>query len=702
MEGLSGNTALFTFEIKGAAAFRVVEFSGKEMNSALYKYTVQLICSNTQPRIPAADVLARSATLTVLDEQGDTERYIHGAVTSFTQGEESERWTHYLLTLRPQVWRLSLRQDCRIFQQQAVPDIINAVLQGAGIPADHYRMALYLNYEPRVYCVQYQESDLDFIERLMREEGIFYFFEHRQDQHVMVLSDAYQIHVDIQAPAEIRYVRPTGLVPDADSVYPFTHTALIQSGQVTLRDFNFENPALNLQTEQQHAIDQDLEVYDYPGRYPLPESGSRYANVRLEALQVGRNLTSGSTDCRRFMTGHRFTLKQHPHPDMNQRYVLTSVEILAKQPQVLGEEAGDNGSHFKVDFQCIPAETPFRAADDPDKPKPKPMITGVQTAIVVGPPGEEIYVDEYGRVKVQFHWDRNGQHNDQSSCWIRVSQGWAGAHWGAMAIPRIGQEVIVDFVNGDPDRPIITGRVYHGTNLSPYPLPANKTRMSIKSKTHKGEGFNELRFEDEKGLEQVFLHSQKDQDIVIENDRREHIKHDRHLRTDNDRTEEIRNDSSSKVDRDRTEATGRKLSQTIGEQHVVQVGKNYHLKTGETQYLQSGKQIVIESGEALTIRSSGGFIKIDSSGITIQGNVVNINTGGSPGIGLPVQANIANAAMLATGGAVSELVAPPPAEQATLELDNRLPSFTPNPPASKLSDAVQQAARQGLPSIPLS
>jgi len=698
---LTGNTALFTFEIKGETPpFRVVQLQGSEALSSLYEYTVQLVCGNTAPRILAADVLARAATLTICDEQGDGARYIQGVVVRFTEGEESQRWTNYTLTVRPQVWRLTLRQDCRIFQHKTVPEIISAVLQGAGIPADSYRQALYRSYEPRNYCVQYQESDYDFIARLMREEGIFYFFEHRQDQHIMVLSDAYQIHLDMQAPAEIRYLRPTGLVPETDSVYPFTHTQLIQTGQVTLRDFNFEKPALDLQTMQQHDIDQDLEVYDYPGRYPAPEPGSRYANVRLEALQVQRHLTSGSTDCRRLVAGYGFMLNQHPHSEMNQRYVFTSVTITAKQPQVLDEEAGDERSHYQADFQCIPAEIPFRAADDAGEPKPS--ITGVQTAIVVGPQGEEIYVDEHGRVKVQFHWDRLGQNNEHSSCWIRVSQGWAGVGWGAVAIPRIGQEVIVDFVNGDPDRPIITGRVYHATNVSPYPLPANKTRMSIQSKTHKGEGFNELRFEDEQGIEQVFLHSQKDQDIVIQNDCREHIKHDRHLRTDNNRTEEIRNDSSSKVDRDRTEATGRKLSQTIGEEHAVQVGKSYHLKTGETQYLQSGKQIVIESGESLTIRSSGGFIKIDASGITIQGKVVNINTGGSPGVGLPVQSNLANAAMLATGGSIAELSAPPPAEQQALELDNSLPSFTPNPTTSTLSDAIQQAAQQGLPSIPLS
>ncbi len=329
-------------------------------------------------------------------------------------------------------------------------------------------------------------------------------------------------------------------------------------------------------------------------------------------------------------------------------------------------------------------------------------VAGPQNAHVVGPAGEEIYCDEYGRVKVQFPWDRYGESNENSSCWIRVSQNWAGGGWGHIAIPRIGQEVIVDFLEGNPDRPIITGRTYHDRQKVPYPLPANKTRMSIKSKTHKGFGYNELRFEDEKGVEQVYLHGQKDQDIIIENDRRENIRHDRHLRVDNDRTEEVRNDSSSKVDRDRTEATGRKLSQTIGEQQVVQIGENYQLKTGKTQYFQSGQQIVLESGQSLTIRSSGGFIKIDDSGITIQGKAVNLNSGGSPGVGFPVQANIAKAAMPATAGDLSDLEMPPPVEHKPLELDNELPSFTPNAPVSELSTAVQQAYRQGLPFVSLS
>ncbi|NOZ52531.1 MAG: type VI secretion system tip protein VgrG [Gammaproteobacteria bacterium] len=677
---LTGNTALLSFEIKGvAASFRVVEFHGTEANSVLFAYTVQLICSSAEPHIPATDVLAQTATLTVHDEQGGTARYIHGAVVSFTQGEESERWAHYTLILRPQIWRLSLRQDCRIFQQQAVPDIIEAVLQGAGIAADHYRLALYLNYEPRDYCVQYQESDLDFIARLMREEGIFYFFEHRADQHIMVLSDAYQIHVDIPAPAQIPYHRPTGLVPEEDSVYPFTQTELIQTGQVSLSDFNFEKPDLSLQTSQQHDIDQDLEVYDYPGRYILPEPGGQYANVRLEALQVARNSARGSSDCRRFMAGHSFTLNRHSHPGLNQRYVLTSVTLSAKQPQALGEEASEEGTHYQADFQCIPAEVQFRAADDPKKPKP--VVVGVQTAIVVGPPGEEIYVDEHGRVKVQFHWDRNGQNNERSSCWIRVSQLWAGEQWGAMFIPRIGQEVIVDFVNGDPDRPIITGRVYHGNNTPPYNLPAEKTKSTLKTRSSSGgtaDNFNELRFEDKKGEEQLYIHAEKNQDNVVENDettevghdRTENIGNDETITIGNDRTENVGNNESITIGNNRTEnvskneditigenrtesvgknesisiaenrdrSVGKNESITIGKDLTEDVGKNMTLSVGDDQKISIGKNLsiivgkktVIDAGDSLTLNCGGASIILKKNGkIQITGKEVNVKASGN-------------------------------------------------------------------------
>jgi len=664
MGSLYGNIALFTFEVKGApSSFRVVQCQGTEAISTLFEYTVHLVCKNTDQRIIASDVLAQPAILTVRNEQGDTERYVHGTAVRFVQGEESERWTHYTLTLRPQVWRLTLRQDCRIFQQQTVPDIIKAVLQGAGVPADNYRLPLYLSYEPRHYCVQYRESDLDFIERLMREEGIFYFFEHSADNHVMVLSDAYQIHVDIQDPAEIRYLRPTGLVPEEYSVYPFTNTELIQTGQVTLSDFNFEKPALNLQANQQHASDQDLEVYDYPGRYPLPESGHRYANLRLEALQVRRSQANGSTDCRRFMAGHSFTLNQHPHPEMNQRYVLTSVKISAKQPQVLDEEAGDDGTHYQADFQCIPAEIPFRVADDPGKTKP--TISGVQTAIVVGPPGEEIYVDEHGRVKVQFHWDRNGQNNDLSSCWIRVSQLWAGEQWGAMFIPRIGQEVIVDFVNGDPDRPIITGRVYHGVNTPPYNLPAEKTKSTIKTRSSPGgtaDNFNELRFEDKKGEEQLYIHAEKNQDNVVENDETTSVGHDRNEDVGNDevitignnRTESVGKNEDITIGENRTESVGKNetiniaenrdrsvgknesltiakdLTEDIGKNMTLTVGDDQKISIGKNLSIMVGKKTVIDAGDSLTLNCGSASIILKKNGkIQITGKDINVKANGN-------------------------------------------------------------------------
>ena len=401
--------------------------------------------------------------------------------------------------------------------------------------------------------------------------------------------------------------------------------------------------------------------------------------------------------------GQLFTLDNHPSTAQNRDYLVTSAEYRLKLDDYIASKTAmvNEGEMFQCRFTAIDATHTYR----PQYKAQKTFVHGPQTAVVVGPAGEEIYTDSYGRVKVQFHWDRYGQRDENSSCWIRVAQPWAGKNWGVIALPRIGQEVVVDFLEGDPDRPLITGSVYNNNQMPPYTLPANKTQTGIKSRSSKDgtpANFNELRFEDQKGQEHIYFHAEKDLDMIVEHDRREWVQHDRHLRVNNDRTEEVRNDSSSKVDRDRTEATGRKLSQSIGEEQTVKVGDAYHLTTGKSQFFQSGRQIVLESGQELTIRSSGGFIKIDGSGITIQGKVVNINTGGSPGTGFPVQANVAKNAALATDVNNPPSSEAPDAPQNAQPLDlSPLPATQPVALPDSLAGKVKQAATQGLPTIPL-
>ncbi|MBI5656716.1 MAG: type VI secretion system tip protein VgrG, partial [Geobacter sp.] len=291
---------------------------------------------------------------------------------------------------------------------------------------------------------------------------------------------------------------------DEDSISALEVTQEIRAGKYTLNDFNFETPAANLMVEvpaKQTVGPGEREVYDYPGRYDKRAEGDGVAKVRMQEEEAAITVINGSGNCRAFTSGCRFTLQGYSRDDMNEKdYVITSIRHDAKQEYASGETETELA--YVNNFTCIPFDVPYR----PLRKTPKPVVRGSQTAIVVGPSGEEIYTDKYGRIKVQFHWDREGKNDENSSCWIRVAQVWAGTGWGAMFIPRIGHEVIVDFLEGDPDKPIITGRVYHGTNNPPYKLPDEKTKSTIKTNSSPGGGgFNEIRFEDKKHEEQIFI-----------------------------------------------------------------------------------------------------------------------------------------------------------------------------------------------------
>ena len=497
---LSANVEHFTFKVEGISeALRVLDFSGDEAISQPFNF--QLEIASEEGELNFADIIGKHALLTCHGPD-DIERYANGIISRIEQLTSGRRFTTYQLELVPQIALLGYRYNSRIFQNLTVQDIIQQVLNDASIPGDQYNFALQGAYEPREYCVQYRESDLNFISRLMEEEGIFYFFEHSEETHKMVIADNVSAHQEIMAPAQVLYRVPTTLVADQEQVMHFRYSEAIQSGTVVLRDFNFKKPALNLESQKQADIETELEVYDFPGEFQEPGRGDQLAGVRLETLRAAKKTGMGQSNCKRLVPGYRFTLTDHPRDEINQEYLITGLTQSASQPQAVEEGAGGAGGSYSNQFQCIPAAVPFR----PMPRARKPLMEGVQTAIVVGPEGEEIYTDEHGRIKVQFHWDRQGENNENSSCWIRVSQVWAGASWGAMYIPRIGQEVIVNFIEGDPDRPIITGRVYHGTNRAPHPLPGSKTKSTIKSHTSpEDDTYNELLMEDKQGETQVVL-----------------------------------------------------------------------------------------------------------------------------------------------------------------------------------------------------
>jgi type VI secretion system secreted protein VgrG len=675
-----GETPLFEFEVAGfAEPLRTIRFSGAEGMSSLFEFQVELASENQD--IDFGDIVGKPALLTL---RGDSaSRYVHGLVSHFEQLNELPRHAIYRATVVPLVWRLKHRQDCRIFQKMDTPAILRAVFASAAVPTSQVRFMLTSNYEPRDYCVQYRESDWDFVSRLMEEDGIFYFFEHEEDKHVLVIGDGKPALKPIHGLSTLPFRRPTGNTVLEDHVSHFRFIQEVRSGKVALRDFTFKQPMLNMEVGQSAEVDADLEVYDYPGEYQDPASGTMakgktVAKVRLEALQATRRAGQGKSDCERLCPGQLFSLVEHSRGDNNGSYLLTSVRHQGTQPQVLDEESQGGEFSYSNQFTCIPEAVPFR----PLRVTPRPHVKGVQTAEVVGPAGEEIYVDEWGRVKVQFHWDRQGKRDERSSCWTRVSQLWAGEGWGAMFIPRIGQEVIVDFIEGDPDRPIITGRVYNGNNLTPYALPAEKTKSTIKSNTSLGgDGYNEFRFEDEKSKEQIFMHAQRNMDVHVKNDSFENILHDRHQTIgregnggkEGDQNEMVYRDKSLTVHRHSQEHVGGDMKVLVGgidgdghvdmvikgnllklvhkdnHLHVKQnvhekvdatqsliVGEDLHIKVGQVTALESGQEIhlkstkiVIEAAVGLTLKGPAGFITIDASGIALKGKLIQNNTGGA-------------------------------------------------------------------------
>ncbi|SEL27748.1 type VI secretion system secreted protein VgrG [Stigmatella aurantiaca] len=678
---LLGETPLFLFEIAGLSEkLKVVRFSGVEGMSRLFEFQVEIACENQD--LDFSQVVGKPGRLKLAGERAP--RHVEGIVSRFEQVSERPRHAIYRATLVPRVWRLRHRHDCRIFQKLDTQAILKKVFETAGIPSDGVRFSLTGNYEPRDYCVQYRESDWDFASRLMEEDGIFYFFEHHEDKHVLVLGDKESALKPIEGTDSLPFHRPTGTPVQEDHVARFSYVQQVRPGRAVLRDFNFKKPALPMEASQSAAVDADLEVYDSPGEYQdpgrgSPAKGTTLAKLRLEAWQASRLEAQGESDCERLVPGRLFNLKEHSRGDYNARYLLTQVNHTGYQPQVLEEEASQEEFRYSNHFTCIPEKVPYR----PERLTPRPHIRGGQTAVVVGPSGEEIHVDEWGRVKVQFHWDRQGKMDADSSCWVRVSQLWAGEQWGRMFLPRIGQEVIVDFIEGDPDRPIITGRLFNGNNLVPYELPKEKTKSTLKSNSSQGgNGYNELRFEDEKKKEQLFMHAERNMDVHVKNDSFETILNDRHQTIGSagkkgkvgDQNEQVYRDKSLTVHRHSQEHVGGDLKLKVGGidegqgnvdiiiqshrvelvhkdshlhvqesllekvdgSHSLQVGKSLHVHVGQLNAVETGKEvhfkstkIVIEAAKGITLKGPGGFITIDAGGIAIKGNKVLLNSGGS-------------------------------------------------------------------------
>lgn len=593
-------------------------FHGEDHLSGLFHYQLELI--SELPDIDMAAVVGQP--MTVLVANGDQEHALNGIVARFVQAGTNQRFTTYYAELRPWCWLLTLVTDSRIFQEKKVPEIIEAVFQEAGF--SDFRNDLKGTYEKREYCVQYQETSWNFVSRLMEDEGIFYYFEHEDGKHTLVLADDGSAHKPVEGLDPVK-VKPQESVTGGEEI--ITHLALEQQvtvGGYAMTDYNFEKPSGDLKVKVD-GEEPKRQVYEYPGGYMVKGGGESRVKKRIEAFELPAKLIKGQGHVRGFRAGLKFEVTEHVRSDLNREYVLRWVS-----------HAG-NTHRYANTFEAFPSDVPFR----PQPVTRKPTIVGAQTAKVVGKKGEEIFTDKYGRIKVQFHWDRLGKQDDKASCWIRVSQGWAGKGWGAFFLPRIGQEVIVTFLEGDPDRPLVTGAVYNAEQTVPYSLPGDMTKSTVKSNSSKGGGgYNEIRFEDKKDSEEIFVHAQKDMNVVIENDHTRQVLNDEFITIQKNRTTTIKEEHETltveKGDRKIKVAKGNETHEVKGKRTVKVTGAEQHTNDDNFTQEVAGDfvlkvkgNITIEAGGKISMKSGGAFMAKAGSSMVHQAGTSLTNKAGT-------------------------------------------------------------------------
>ncbi len=652
------NTTWFGFTSQGGD-FSVYAFSGEEEVCKPYEFRIELV--SRSPNADVTGLLGTPACLSIADKSGE-KRLVHGLIREMEQLHTANAFTHYRCVLVPRLWFLGQIIDHRIFQNLSVVEIIEQILKEQGFDAGGVSFKLSYTYEPREYCVQYGETDLHFISRLCEEEGIYFYFEHKEDSHTLCFCDR-EGGPPISGEAALRFYPGSGQAADTSVISRLDLHHAINSNAAEYREWNFRQLKLDLTVNDREADAQKapvppgmtLEQYRYPHLYELKKPGARYAR-----LQVVRQLTFArwiecESDVARFLPSYVFSIHEHPRSDVNTGWWTTRVRHEGEQPGVLEHESPDRGLRYRSFVTAIPEMTRFIPALE----HPKNQAIGQQTAIVTGPEGEEIYPDEYGRVKVQFFWDREGQWDETTTCWIRVSQGWAGSGYGAMAIPRIGHEVIVSFLEGNPDRPLITGRVYHDLNKVPYELPANKTRTVFKSMSTPGKegearGFNEFRIEDKKGEEEIYLHAEKDVNAYVKHDWKEHILHDAHRTVDHFTYLDTRGETHETLQNQRKTELFANDNLTVHADSHTKVDGRWLGKAGTEIHLYAGQKMVLEAGTELTVKAGGSWIKIDPSGIRMGGGSVRLGGGGSPGSGSGARPLLPGDAILMEEGTAPE------------------------------------------------
>ncbi len=733
---------------QGKDFFLLVGFSGQEGISQLFRFHLDLIAHNDK-KVAFDQVLGQPVTIGLVLSNGKT-RPFNGVCCRLSQGARDKDFTAYGMEVVPLLWLLTRKAQSRIFQQKTVPQILEEVLKG--VPLDNQISG---TFHPRDYCVQYRETDFNFVSRLMEEEGIYYFFKHAEGKHTLVLANTTASHPDTPEQSKAVFQAIEGGVIE-DRVRSWNKVQDLLTGKFTLWDHAFQKPQAHLEadkplpesakagtvTHKLHVGPSDsLEVYDFPGEYAqrfddvTPGGGDRSADIqklfednkrtvalRAEEAGAGALVVHGTGNCRALVSGHKFKLERHY--DGDGEYVVVGVQHSGRLPGGGEGDASGGLAAYYNSFTCVPAGVSYR----PPRATPKPFVQGTQTAVIVGPKGEEIFTDKYGRVKVQFFWDRQGKHDADSSCWVRVAQAWAGKRWGASFWPRIGQEVVVAFEEGDPDRPIIVGSVYNAEQMPPYlgdgpdakHKKDNKVTGVKSNTTPGGVGFNEWRFDDTKGKEEIFFHAERNLDVRVKHDSMERVVHDRHLivgaekdgkkagdqkekifqdkhlhvlrnhvehvdgnvellvgkgeakdggnvdvviektrkeeigkddhlhvkgvqvvavdgtqdlTVGKDKKELIKAKSHLHVKEDRCEQVDGGQSLTVGGDQQEKVGKKHAVDAGMEIHLKAGMKVILEAGVQLTLKGPGGFVDIGPTGVTIQGIMVLINSGGAAGSG---------------------------------------------------------------------
>jgi type VI secretion system secreted protein VgrG len=566
---------------------------------------------SSKPDLKPEDLLGKPVTVTML-LRDDGKRYLNGYVTRFGIGAHRGRYYSYQAVVSPWLWFLTRTADCRIFQDLSVPDIVKKVFEDSGVSSFEFK--LFRTYRKWVYCVQYRESDYNFVARLLEHEGIYWYFEHQDGAHKLTLVDSHSAHDAAPSCESLPFIAGgTATAPDTDSISEWTFAREVRSGKFALTSYDFERPStdLKVKAEQDRSYSQsDYELFDFQGDYVVAADGSQLVDDRRDEVQTAFESLQGHSNAQGIEVGRLLKLTNHPREDQNEQYLITGLSVHAYAD---GYESGNEAGGFECDFTAVPAAQQFR----PARRTPKPFVQGPQTALVVGPGGEEIFTDKYGRVKVEFHWDRLSKGNETSSCWVRVSHPWAGKNFGVIHLPRIGQEVVVDFLEGDPDQPIITGRVYNAEQMPPWDLPANATQSGILTRSSKGGGYgnaNALRFEDKKGSEQVWLHAEKNQDIEVENDETHWVGHDRTKTIDHDETTHVKHDRTETVDNNetitihgmRTETVDKNETITIHQNRTEAVDLNEKITIGvnRTENVGANETIAIGANRTISVGAS--------------------------------------------------------------------------------------------------